>query len=251
MAYLEAEDARHALRVLRLDVGAQVQLFADGQAYAASICQTGPDGVAVRVLEKLKSPEASLRVTLYQGVPKGDKMDYIVQKCTEAGVCRIVPVEMPRCVAHLDGKDDKKLAACVPVVMARSVARPDARDGEKRRERLERIAREAAKQAFRPVTPEVAAPIDLNALCRALPGHQLALVPWEDAREGTLPRLISPDIADLAIVIGPEGGMGESDVQRMLGSGARAVTLGPRIFRTETAGLAAIIAAMALSGNLE
>ena len=114
-----------------------------------------------------------------------------------------------------------------------------------------RIAREAAKQAFRPVTPEVAAPIDLNALCRALPGHQLALVPWEDAREGTLPRLISPDIADLAIVIGPEGGMGESEVQRMLGSGARAVTLGPRIFRTETAGLAAIIAAMALSGNLE
>ena len=227
MAYLEAEDARHALRVLRLDVGAQVQLFADGQAYAASICQTGPDGVAVRVLEKLKSPEASLRVTLYQGVPKGDKMDYIVQKCTEAGVCRIVPVEMPRCVAHLDGKDDKKLA------------------------RWNRIAREAAKQAFRPVTPEVAAPIDLNALCRALPGHQLALVPWEDAREGTLPRLISPDIADLAIVIGPEGGMGESEVQRMLGSGARAVTLGPRIFRTETAGLAAIIAAMALSGNLE
>ena len=193
MAYLEAEDARHALRVLRLDVGAQVQLFADGQAYAASICQTGPDGVAVRVLEKLKSPEASLRVTLYQGVPKGDK----------------------------------KLA------------------------RWNRIAREAAKQAFRPVTPEVAAPIDLNALCRALPGHQLALVPWEDAREGTLPRLISPDIADLAIVIGPEGGMGESEVQRMLGSGARAVTLGPRIFRTETAGLAAIIAAMALSGNLE
>ena len=225
MAYLEAEDARHALRVLRLDVGAQVQLFADGQAYAASICQTGPDGVAVRVLEKLKSPEASLRVTLYQGVPKGDKMDYIVQKCTEAGVCRIVPVEMPRCVAHLDGKDDKKLA------------------------RWNRIAREAAKQAFRPVTPEVAAPIDLNALCRALPGHQLALVPWEDAREGTLPQLISPDIADLAIVIGPEGGMGESEVQRMLDSGARAVTLGPRIFRTETAGLAAIIAAMALSGH--
>lgn len=168
MAYLEAEDARHALRVLRLDVGAQVQLFADGQAYAASICQTGPDGVAVRVLEKLKSPEASLRVTLYQGVPKGDKMDYIVQKCTEAGVCRIVPVEMPRCVAHLDGKDDKKLA------------------------RWNRIAREAAKQAFRPVTPEVAAPIDLNALCRALPGHQLALVPWEDAREGTLPRADQP-----------------------------------------------------------
>ena len=225
-AALSAEEAAHALRVLRMKAGDACQAIVDGGLYAAVIAQTEPE-VLLALGDALPSPEPSVEVTLYQGLPKGDKMDYIVQKCTEAGVCRIVPVEMPRCVAHLDGKDDKKLA------------------------RWNRIAREAAKQAFRPVTPEVAAPIDLNALCRALPGHQLALVPWEDAREGTLPRLISPDIADLAIVIGPEGGMGENEVQRMLGSGARAVTLGPRIFRTETAGLAAIIAAMALSGNLE
>ena len=227
IAYLEAEDARHALRVLRLDVGAQVQLFADGEAYAASIQRIDADGVAVRVLQQLKSPEAALRVTLYQGVPKGDKMDYIVQKCTEAGVARIVPVELSRCVAHLNGKDDKKLT------------------------RWNRIAREAAKQAFRPVTPEVAPPIDLDALCRALPAHQLALVPWEDARDGALPQLITDRITDLAIVIGPEGGMSTQEVARMLDAGARAVTLGPRIFRTETAGLAAIIATMTLSGNLE
>ena len=225
-AQLGPEEATHALRVLRLGPGDRCCAIVEEALYAARVLQTAPQ-VTLALEERLPSPEPSVSVTLYQGLPKGDKMDYIVQKCTEAGVCRIVPVEMPRCVAHLDGKDDKKLA------------------------RWNRIAREAAKQAFRPVTPEVAAPIDLNALCRALPGHQLALVPWEDAREGTLPRLISPDIADLAIVIGPEGGMGENEVQRMLDSGARAVTLGPRIFRTETAGLAAIIAAMALSGNLE
>ena len=227
-AFILGEDAAHA-KVLRLRVGDTMIVCDGGKDHHCTVTKITPNEVEAEIFEVVPCQgEPSVHTVILAGLPKGsDKTDYILQKCTEAGVCRIVPVEMPRCVAHLDGKDDKKLA------------------------RWNRIAREAAKQAFRPVTPEVAAPIDLNALCRALPGHQLALVPWEDAREGTLPRLISPDIADLAIVIGPEGGMGESEVQRMLGSGARAVTLGPRIFRTETAGLAAIIAAMALSGNLE
>ena len=226
LAHLEAEDANHALRVLRLTAGDRVHLFSGGEAYLAEIADTA-DGVAVRVLEPIQSPEASLRVTLYQGVPKGEKMEYIVQKCTEAGVSRIVPVNMPRSVARLDGKADKKLI------------------------RWNRIAREAAKQAFRPVTPEVAGPISMKELAAALPRHQLALVPWEDARDGALRRLISPEITDLAIVIGPEGGMSPEDVAPLLAAGAKAVTLGPRIFRTETAGLAAIVAAMAFSHNLE
>ena len=123
---------------------------------------------------------------------------------------------MPRCVARLEGKADKKLI------------------------RWNRIAREAAKQAFRPVTPEVAAPVSMKELAAALPRHQLALVPWEDARDGSLRQLITPEITDLAIVIGPEGGMSPEDVDPLLAAGAKAVTLGPRIFRTETAGLAAI-----------
>ena len=226
LARLEAEDARHALQVLRLKAGETVHLFCGGEAYLAEIADT-QDSVAVRVLSSLKSPEASLRVTLYQGVPKGDKMDYIVQKCTEAGVARIVPVNMPRCVARLDAKDEKKRA------------------------RWQRIAREAAKQAFRPCTPEIAPPLSMRQLPAALAAHALALVPWEDARDGALRSLIAPDLTDLAIVIGPEGGMSEADVAPLLEAGARAVTLGPRIFRTETAGLAALIAAMAFSGNLE
>ena len=225
-ACLEREDAGHALRVLRLGPGEKIHLFSGGEAFLAEIADTA-EGVTVRVLEAVKSPEASLRVTLYQGVPKGDKMDYIVQKCTEAGVRRIVPVNMPRCVARLEGKDDKKRA------------------------RWNRIAREAAKQAFRPVTPEVAPPLSMKQLPAALSAHQLALVPWEDARDGALRQLIAPHITDLALVIGPEGGMSPEDVAPLLAAGAKAVTLGPRIFRTETAGLAAIIAAMAFSENLE
>ena len=226
LARLEESDANHALRVLRLEAGAQVHLFSGGKAYLAEIADTS-GGVSVRVLEEIQSPEATLRVTLYQGVPKGDKMDYIVQKCTEAGVHRIVPVNMPRSVARLDAGDGKKLA------------------------RWNRIAREAAKQAFRPVTPEVAPPVSMKQLPALLRQHALALVPWEDARDGSLRQLITPETADLAVVIGPEGGMSPEDVAPLLDAGAKAVTLGPRIFRTETAGLAAIVAAMAFSENLE
>ena len=226
MARLEAEDAAHALRVLRLQPGEKIHLFSGGAAWLAEIGDIA-DGVSVRVLSPLQSPEASLRITLYQGIPKGEKMEYIVQKCTEAGVARIVPVDMPRCVARLEGKADKKLI------------------------RWNRIAREAAKQAFRPVTPEVAAPVSLRELPALLSAHQLALAPWEDARDGALRQLITPELTDLALVIGPEGGMSPEDVAPLLAAGAKAVTLGPRIFRTETAGLAAIVAAMAFSGNLE
>lgn len=225
-ARLDKEDAAHALRVLRLKEGDEIQLFSGGEAYSARIADTA-DGVTVRVLSPLPSPEPSLKVTLYQGLPKGDKMDYIVQKCTEAGVSRIVPVLMPRCVARMDEKDGKKL------------------------DRWQRIAREAAKQAFRPVTPEITGPIPMSRLPQALQAHRLALVPWEDARDRSLRSLITPETKDLALVIGPEGGMAAEDVAPLLDTGALAVTLGRRIFRTETAGLAALIAAMAFSNNLE
>lgn len=226
VAHLEKEDAQHASRVLRLQTGDEVTLFCEGEAYQAVI-DSFDDGVTVRVGDKLKSPEASVRVTLYQGVPKGDKMDYIVQKCTEGGIHRIVPVNMPRCVAKLDGKDDKK------------------------RVRWQRIAREAAKQAFRPVTPEIAPAVGMKQLPQLLSQHQLVLAPWEDERALSLRQALAGDITDIAVIIGPEGGMSEEDMQHFRDCGAQSVTLGPRIFRTETAGLASLIAIMTLTGNLE
>lgn len=227
VARLDSEDARHALRVLRLMAGAKITLLADGAAYAAELTDLTQDAAFARVLHPLASPESPLQVTLYQGVPKGDKMDYIVQKCTEAGVYRIVPVNMPRCVAKMEAGEDKKLV------------------------RWRRIAREAGKQAFRALTPVISPCVDASALPALLRAHQLALVPWEEARALSLSACLSPDTRDLALVIGPEGGMGEDEIARYLSAGAKSVTLGPRVFRTETAGLAAMIAAQALTGNLE
>ena len=166
IAMLEAEDAQHASRVLRLQPGEAVTLFCQGEAYAAVI-DNMDGGVSVRVGDQLKSPEATVRVTLYQGVPKGDKMDFIVQKCTEAGIHSIVPVNMPRCVARLDGKDDKK------------------------RVRWQRIAREAAKQSFRPVTPVIGSAVSMKQLPALLAKHQLVLAPWEDEHSSSLRSILN------------------------------------------------------------
>ena len=228
MAYLEAEDARHALRVLRLDVGAQVQLFADGQAYAANICQTGPDGVAVRVLEKLKSPEASLRVTLYQGVPKGDKMDYIVQKCTEAGASEIYFFASSRCVARIQGDADKKIA------------------------RWQRIAEEAAKQSGRGVIPAVGFLPDLAEAFNKANATALPLFMYETGERETLREAVESagNIASAAILTGPEGGFEpfEAELARIMK--LHICSMGPRIFRCETAPVAALSALMYATGNM-
>lgn len=226
-ARLEADEMHHAKNVMRLKDGEEITLILDGQLYRSAFSSSGE----MPLLEKLPSTESSVRVTLYQGIPKGDKMDYIVQKCTEGGIHRIVPVSMSRCVSKWEGKDvDKKVARC------------------------QRIAQEAAKQSGRALTPEFAPPMTLKQMCQALKNHEIALIPWEDQQGNGLKHLSQrwehfP--RDIAIVIGPEGGMSQEEVKAMQEAAAMPITLGPRIFRTETAGLAALIALMALSGNME
>lgn len=226
-ARLDQDEMHHAKSVMRLKEGESITLILDGELYASEFTLNGE----FELKEKLPSTEASVRITLYQGIPKGDKMDYIVQKCTESGVHRIVPVSMPRCVSKWENKDaDKKVQRC------------------------QRIAHEAAKQSFRALCPEIGAPVTMKQLLSLIPRHELTLIPWEDQegnglkalyqRHGEFPR-------DIAIVIGPEGGMSADEVAQMTAAGAQCVTLGPRIFRTETAGLAAIIGIMALSGNMD
>lgn len=226
-ARLESDEMHHAKNVMRLKEGEEITLILDGQLYASQFTQEGE----LPLLRLLPTTEADIRITLYQGIPKGDKMDYIVQKCTEAGVHRIVPVSMSRCVSKWEGKDaDKKVARC------------------------QRIAHEAAKQSFRALCPEIAPPLTFKQLCSALEKHETALVPWED-QQGNGPRHLFGQWEnmprDIAIVIGPEGGLSAEEVDTMLQHGAQPMTLGRRIFRTETAGLAAIIALMALSGNMD
>lgn len=225
---LSQEDAHHAARVLRMKEGDAAQLFLDGKRYAAAIASIG-DEVQLRLGEELPSTEAQLRITLYQGLPKADKMELIIQKAVELGAHQVVPVAMSRCVVQLSGKD-----------------------GARKQERWQKIAREACKQSGRCQMMQVDAPISMKELLARLPGHQAAIVPWEDARGYSLNAFHQehPHITDAAIVIGPEGGMSPEEVANMQEASCRSVTLGPRILRTETAGLCAISALMCLYGEM-
>ena len=229
-AYLCEEDARHATRVLRMKEGENCELFADGRRFSGEITSIGDGEVAVHITGEMPSTEARLRVTLYQGLPKADKMELIVQKATELGAASVVPVAMSRCVVQLDGKD-----------------------GRKKQERWQKIAREACKQSGRCEMLQVTEPISFKQLLARLPEHGAAIVPWEDARGYSLNRFHAdhPEVTDLAIVIGPEGGMSEDEVARMKEAACLSVTLGPRILRTETAGLCAMSALFCLYGDME
>ena len=230
MAFLCEEDARHATRVLRMKPGEGCELFADGKRFSGEILSLDNGEVEVRITGEMPSTEAHLRITLYQGLPKADKMELIVQKSVELGACAVVPVAMSRCVVQLDAKD-----------------------GRKKQERWQKIAREACKQSGRCEMMQVTEPISFKQLLSRLAEHEAAIVPWEDAREYSLALFHQehPGVTDLAIVIGPEGGMSEDEIARMKEASCQSVTLGPRILRTETAGLCAMCALFCLYGDME
>ena len=233
IAYLNAEDAGHALRVLRLENGDEVELVCAPARYLAEIDSTEGGEVRLRVTEKLRDTEAQTRVTLYQGLPKADKMEWIVQKSTELGTGAIAPVAMIRSVVKLEGKD-----------------------AAKKTERWQKIAREAVKQCARVNAPEVKMPRKLAAMKDELNALDVLIVPWEDARDGSIADCLASfkakERVSIGILIGPEGGIAPEEAEWLTHeAGAKLVTLGPRILRTETAAIASQTIVMALRGEME
>lgn len=232
-ACLNVEDSQHALRVLRLGCGDEIELVCAPGRYLAQIAGETGGLVQVKVLEELRRTEARTQVTLYQGLPKADKMEMIAQKTTELGVHAIQPVAMERCVVKLEGKDAGKKV-----------------------ERWQKIAREAVKQCARVTVPEILPPKKLTRLEEELRQLDVLIVPWEDARDGSIRKALAPfdgwEALRVGILIGPEGGISEKEA-RWLADNAKAklVTLGPRILRTETAGLCALTMVMAFRGEME
>lgn len=225
-AVLSKDESTHALRVLRMNEGDACQAILDGEIFAARIREAA-EPVTLTLGDRLPTTEAAVRITLYQGLPKGDKIEFILQKCTEIGVHRFVPVVFSRCVVKWDQKDNQKKLP-----------------------RWQRIVQEAAKQSGRALMPEVEAPITVKELLSRLDAHSQVLVPWEEEKGNGI-RKKWQGALDVAIVIGPEGGMDEKEVAAMQEKGAAAVTLGPRILRTETAGMAAAVSLLTLSGDME
>lgn len=229
-ALLSPEEAAHASRVLRLRPGEEIELMdGAGRLFAAELTSVSREAVSARVKEELPSRESEIEVTLLQGLPKAEKMDWVVQKATELGVARMIPVRMERCVVKLDEKD-----------------------AQKRRDRLQRIAAEAAKQCGRARTPVVEAAMDFSRALKEIDPQGLFIMPWEQASGAGIAQLRreAERPKGVYILIGPEGGISPREAGEAVECGARAVSLGPRILRTETAAIASVAMVMYAWGDL-
>ena len=220
--------AVHLSRVLRLAVGDECVLFnGDGRDYAARITTLGKRELRVSISgATVIDNESPLRITLLQGVARGEKMDLILQKATELGVNAIAPLWSQRSEVKLDAeRAGKRLAHWRGVVTS------------------------ACEQCGRARVPDVAAPVALSAALDALPSGGLRLI-LDPEGELSLATLAVESDANVALAVGPEGGWSPADREQLRAGGFRGLKLGPRILRTETAGLAAIAALQARLGDL-
>lgn len=211
-ALITGEDVIHIGRVLRMREGDTI-ILCDGEKndYLCEIAEISKKEIKCNIIEKRRNNcEPSLNVALYQGVPKGAKMEYLIQKCVEMGVYRIVPV-----------------------ITERTIAR-----GENKTERWNKVAMEAAKQSGRGIIPQVTSPVDFSEALAEMIKNELAIMPYEGEEHKILRSILrgSPP-ASIGVMIGPEGGFSEAEVNLARSAGAKVATLGKRILRTETAGM--------------
>jgi 16S rRNA (uracil1498-N3)-methyltransferase len=222
---LPKDAATHLVRVLRLREGDACVLFnGDGHDYSATLESAGKREVRVRIDgASAVDNESPLRITLLQGIARGDKMDWILQKATELGV-----------------------AAFVPVSSERSEVRLDAERADKRVAHWRSVVRSACEQSGRAIVPAVSALQSLAGALASLPaGARFLLDPFAEHAIGAM----SVQEGACMLAIGPEGGWSPRDREQLIGAGFSGLRLGPRILRTETAGLAAIAALQAGFGD--
>lgn len=212
------DDVKHIYKVLRLKEGEKISINnCNGEEFVAKITHIDKSIVEAKIIEKLDvNNESPLDVYLFQGVPKAAKMDIIVQKGCELGLKEINPVIMKRVVVKNEMKEFKKL------------------------DRWNRIAFEACKQSKRSLITKVNDVIEFNDMLEKLEDIDLVIVPYENEEGTGLKKVVKEidvkNIKNAAIVIGPEGGFDEQEIEELKQIGAHIITLGPRILRTETAG---------------
>jgi len=226
---LPAQAGEHLVRVLRLGAGAPLVMFdGKGGEYAAEITTAGKQ-VRARVLRHDPvERESPLDITLLQGVARGERMDLVVQKATELGVARIVPV-----------------------LAERSVVKVDAQQRERKRAHWQSIVVSACEQCGRNRVPVVHEAVALGDAIQLLPEGGTRCLLAADAAEPLLRVAARTGDAGLALLIGPEGGLAEGERKFALARGFIACRLGPRIMRTETAGLAALAVLQAAAGDFQ
>lgn len=218
-------DVNHIINVLRMNVGDRM-LISDKTEYeyTCEIRALGKNEIEVDIIEKsVFKGEPEIHITLFQGVPKSSKMDTIIQKSIELGANSIIPF-----------------------VSSRSAATKVSEISTSKIERWRRISSETVKQCRRGIIPEIANPISVKSIAQEVADYDLVVVLYELEESVSLKEALvdfknrSSEHPKIALVVGPEGGIDSLDVEEIVSAGAKSVTVGKRILRTETAGPAAI-----------
>ena len=219
--YITGPDYNHIKNVLRMKQGEEFLVSCGG---ISSLCKLvsfeGDSAVAEIIEEDYQSTDLPIKIYLFQGLPKADKMELIIQKAVELGVHAIVPTEMSRCVVKLDDKKKKS-----------------------KTQRWQAIAESAAKQSKRSAVPEVYEALSYKGALDIAKDLDVLMIPYEchDGMESTKKaRSKIKSGSSVGIIIGPEGGFEESEVERAISVGGESISLGKRILRTETAAITAV-----------
>lgn len=224
---VDGERLHYLTRVLRLTPGAGLQVFdGAGHVRAATLERIEPDHAWLKLGEPITAAQGA-PITIVQAMPKGEKLEWILQKGTELGAAGFVLADSRRAVVKLDP-----------------------RKADDRLKRWRKIVEEAARQCGRADVPSVDGPVPLVDCARGLPTGTRVLILDEEERQTRLATELARDDAPVALVIGPEGGLDREEVQALVSRGATPVTLGVRVLRTETASVAALAVALHVRGEL-
>lgn len=230
VATVEGEPLHYLSKVLRLGAGDPIEVFdGRGSTWDGEVATVSSEAATIR-LGASRAGARLPRITLAQGLAKGDKLDLVVQKATELGASRIAPLRLERCVVQLDPAK-----------------------GVERARRWRKIAEEAARQCGRADVPGVDEPTSLQGFLDAaeVRGERIAVL-WEEQDPGARlgPWLQANLAAPIALLVGPEGGLTPAEVEAVRARGGAVLSLGNRILRTETVGLAVLSIALHLAGDL-
>ncbi len=220
---IKGQDVKHIKNVLRKKIGDKLTICNVEQAldYLCEIRNIEDDTISCNIIEKSENnAESNIKVTIFQGLPKADKMELVIQKSVELGVYEITPVEMKRCVVKLNEKDKNKKI-----------------------ERWQKISEVASKQSGRNIIPKINSIKRLNEICDLCSKYDILIVAYENEQKVTLkPELKNAkkqekDEYKIGVLIGPEGGIAPEEIETLKNNGAKIITLGKRILRTETVAL--------------
>lgn len=229
---IDTDDVTHITRVLRLGEGDTLNVCdSRGTDYQAEITSVEQNRIVCKILSRCESlSEPNIKVTLFQGLPKASKMEYIIQKTTELGIHEIVPLKLSRCVVKINSKKDEG----------------------KKIERWQKISESAAKQSGRGIIPEIKPFATLDEVIAKSKEFDLFFVPYECEEHKSLKEILlsKKDVKSVGFVIGSEGGFDTAEAEKLRDSGIATVTLGKRILRTETAGEAVLAMTMYEIGDI-